>query len=461
VTRLAEVALIAGVVFAVLAFGGTNPAYFALVQIILLGAAALAMRMPKSEVAGMAPAAFAIPAALAGIALLQICPLPEKFLFVRHTADAMNDVAVARKSLSFAPYSTRTSFLILITCFAAFFLAQIVGENRERKRRFINSLLVLGTAEALYGLVQYLSGWQYIFAYAKIYDLEEATGTYINRNHYAGFLEMILPFSVALLFYEYEKSRGAGSGTSFTVPVNLKSILIRQSLQRLLLFLAVAVVLFAALCFSRSRMGIAAAVASLSVMFGLAGLSRSRGKKGLVLAGAFAALSLGLAVWIGPGPIVERFENVGQEFTMREQSRFAIWQDSRALVREHPLLGTGLGTFPIVYTQVQTTFLGQFVNHAHNDYLELAVDLGVPTALLLYGSICMVFARAARGFFHAHGKFERYVALGCAGSIVAILLHSLTDFNLYIPANAILFSTILGLAMTVPRPNSAPWSAAP
>jgi putative inorganic carbon (HCO3(-)) transporter len=438
-SRFAEVALVLGIALAVLAFGGTEPVSFALVQIVFLATAALLVaKMPQGLVGFQSTRGFVIPTVLAAVALTQLIPLP------------------AHLHLSIEPYATRTHLLILLSCFIVFYLAQIVSENRKRKQRLIVSLLALGTVEAFYGLVQYLSGWQHIFYFAKKYDLEEATGTYINRNHFAGMLEMILPFSVALLFYEYEKFRGRGSSAH----ANIKDVLTRQSLQRLLLCLFVAVVLFAALFFSRSRMGIAAACASLILIFGLAGISRLHGRMALVLSAAFVALSIGLAIWIGPGPIVERFAGVGEELTAHDQSRLAIWRDALPLVRQHALLGTGLGTFPIAYTTVQTTFLSQFVNHAHNDYLESAIDLGLPAALLLFASIFWILARAVRGFFHAHGNFERSVALGCAGSIIAILLHSMTDFNLYIPANAILFSTILGLAMAVPRVNSMAGSEA-
>jgi O-antigen ligase len=430
VARFAEVALIFGVALAVLAFGGTEPVSFALVQIIFLATAALLVaKMPQSLAGSLSAWGFVVPAVLAAVVLTQLIPLP------------------AHLPLSMEPYATRTHFLILLTCFIVFYLAQIVSENRKRKERLIVSLLALGTVEAFYGLVQYLSGWQHIFFFVKKYDLEEATGTYINRNHFAGMLEMILPFSVALLFYEYEKFRGRGS----SAPANIKNVLTRQSLQRLLLCLFVAVVLFAALFFSRSRMGIAAACASLILIFGLAGISRFHGKMGLALSAAFVALSIGLAFWIGPGPIVERFADVGQELTAHDQSRLAIWRDALPLVRQNAVLGTGLGTFPIAYTAVQTTFLSQFVNHAHNDYLELASDLGLPAALVLFGGIFWILARAVRTFLRARGSFERSVALGCAGSIAAILLHSMADFNLYIPANALLFALVLGIAASTQR----------
>jgi O-antigen ligase len=100
------------------------------------------------------------------------------------------------------------------------------------------------------------------------------------------------------------------------------------------------------------------------------------------------------------------------------------------------------------------------VNHAHNDYLELASDLGIPAAALFFGSTGALLVRVARKAASSEVSFERAMALGCLGSIAAILLHSLTDFNLYIPANALVFSLILGLAASIPAVNWAVLSRA-
>jgi len=449
--RWIERALILGVAFAVLAFGGTEAPTFAWVQILLFGVAALVIVKNPEMLANFgSPRSTVVPAMLTGVVLLQLSPLPSGL--VHRLTGRENSIPWANLHLSIEPFSTRTHGLILLTCLVAFYFAQIIRGERDRTRRLIASLLVLGTFEAFYGLIQYLSGWQKIFFYTKKFDLEEATGTYINRNHYAGFLEMIIPFSLALVFYEYGRLQRSGASPAESV----KKFLARQHLPRLLLCLSIAVVLFAALLCSRSRMGIIAVSASGLLIFALTGMSRFQAKAWAFLPAAFAALSIGFAIWIGPGPIVGRFADVGQEFSAGNQSRLSIWRDARTLVRQEPVFGTGLGTFPIAYTAVQTSFPGQFVNHAHNDYLELASDLGLPAALLLFASILLILAHTVRTFFQARGLFERSVALGCTGSIVAILLHSLSDFNLYIPANAVLFSTILGLGMAVgPRTSEA------
>jgi putative inorganic carbon (hco3(-)) transporter len=444
---LVQVSLTLGLALAVLAFGGTGTISSAIVQLLFFGMAAYFVARAPDTAFRPSAKLIIVPTVLAGVVLLQLCPFPQSWL--HRFAERETSVPAMRVGfLSFDPYVTRTHFLILLACFVAFYFAQIVTQDRRNKQLFVASLVALGTFEAFYGLVQYLTGWQQIFTYVKKFDLEEATGTYINRNHYAGFLEMILPFSLALVFYEYAKLRGnPGASASF------RKLVVKPGLQRLFLSLCIAIILCAALAFSRSRMGILAAASSVLVMFALIAISRFHGGMSSLLAATFIILSIALAAWIGPGPVVSRFQNVNDEYSFSGQSRVSIWRDALPLIRQHPWIGTGLGTFPEAYTSGQTAFPGQFVNHAHNDYLEFAADLGVPATLILFASILLVLARSVRAFLFGEGDFDRVVALGCVGGICAILLHSFADFNLYIPANALLFSVILGLGVTVRAPH--------
>jgi O-antigen ligase len=447
-SRVVEISLIFGIVLAVLAFGGTESASFALVEVLLLTVCALLVANHRRvELAGL-PQTALVPAAVVSVILVQLCPLPTRLLEWFAGRDSPGTGATAGH-LSIETYATRTHLLIVLACSAAFYLAQVISRDRWQMRRLIYSLIALGCFEGFYGLFQYLTGWQQIFTYVKKYDLAEATGTYINRNHYAGLLEMILPLSLALTFYEYANvSRNHQQQRAL---MSRRKVITRASFQRLILRFSTAVVIFAALVFSRSRMGIIAACLSLLAMFCLVLLSRFRIRMLLTLSAAFLMTSFCLALWIGPGPITERFQGVQQEYSLGDQSRLSIWRDDLKLIRQHPWLGSGLGTFPIAFTGVQTTFLGQFVNHAHNDYLELATDLGIPAALMLFATIFVIFLRAARTFVFGEGNFGRFVALGCMGSIAAMLLHAMADFNLYIPANALVFSAILGLGVSACR----------
>jgi O-antigen ligase len=327
----------------------------------------------------------------------------------------------------------------------------VLCQNRTAKKRLVFALVSLGVFEAGYGLIQYLTGWQQIFTFMKKYYLEDATGTYINRNHFAGFLEMILPFAVVLALRWAELLFDSVSGGALT----LRKIVSRTELVSLVFWLFLAILLFAALVLSRSRMGIVSSLVSLVAILALTGTSSSRVGTRAAVAALFFVGVLGLIVWIGSDPVMTRFETLGQEYNLGGQNRISIWRDTLGLIRRHPLLGTGLGSFSMVYPLVQTAFLTLLVEHAHCDYLEVASELGLPGALLVFGSIFWVFAQTVRQYRKAEEHFDKAVSLGSIGSIAAILVHSLADFNLYIPANALVFTIVLAMARSSAYPRTA------
>lgn len=444
VLPIVELGLSIAVCFAVLAFGGTA-GFFLISQLMVLGTAAFVLAagspFPRSSIRGPCVAALL----LVGLVLLQVLPLPSSLALL--FGEQRNDLPGEYFTLSIAPYQTVSHLLLLITYVTAFFLALVIARDSNSRKRIVLFLICLGTFEALYGLGQYLAGWQHIFTYAKKYYLEDATGTYINRNHFAGFLEMVLPLTLALALPEVRRlarvdarhSRRAGS--IFSSP----------ELTRVVLWLFLASLIFTALLFSHSRMGIISGAASSIAVLALARSShlsaRIRALIGALLLFAVAAL----VVWIGSGSVITRFERVGQEYGQTGQNRLSIWRDTLKLIRRHPVAGSGLGTFAVAYPSVQTAFLNLVVDHAHCDYLEVATELGLPGGMLLFGSIFWVLAQAVRRSPKIEDRSESAICLGCTGGMIAILLHSFTDFNLYIPANALVFSILVALAWSSAR----------
>jgi O-antigen ligase len=447
--RLLEVGLVGAVGLSVLAFGGTAPSFFAVTQVIVLGLTAVFLLSGQFSRAASIHFPVASPLLLVALVLLQVCPFPVSLvpLFGRAHDDLP---AGTHFTLSMAQYQTVSHLLLLVTYLTAFFLTLVLCQDRNAKKRLVFALVSLGVFEALYGLIQYLTGWQQIFTYVKKYYLEDATGTYINRNHFAGFLEMILPFAVVLAL----RSAGFLFENTLGGTATLRKIVSRTELLSLVFWLFLAILLFAALVLSRSRMGIISALVSLVAILVLAGTSSSRARTRAVVATVFFFGVLGLLVWIGSDPVMSRFETLGQEYSLSGQNRISIWRDTLGLIRHHPLLGTGLGSFSVAYPSVQTTFLTLLVEHAHCDYLEVATELGLPGAILVFGSIFWVIARAARQYRKAEERFDKAVSLGCIGSIAAILVHSLADFNLYIPANALVFTIILAMAWSGIHPRT-------
>jgi len=449
--RLLEVGLIVAVCVAVLAFGGTGPSFFAVTQVIILGLGVLFVVSGQFSRVASFHIPLASPLFLLALVLLQVCPLPISLapLLGRSWDDLPGG---SHFTVSMAPHQTMSHLFLLVTYLTVFFLTLVLCRDHKRKKRLVFALVALAVFEALYGLIQYLTGWQQIFTYVKKYYLEEATGTYINRNHFAGFLEMILPFAVVLaLRWAALLSKNTPSGTA-----TLRKIASRTELLSLVLLLFLATLLFVALVLSRSRMGIISILVSLVAILALAGTASMPARTRVAVATLFFLGVLGLIVWIGIDPVMSRFETLGREYNFSGQNRISIWRDTLGLIRHHPLLGTGLGSFSVVYPSVQTVFLTLLVEHAHCDYLEVATDLGLPGAILAFGTIFWVLAQTARRYRKTEESFDKGVSLGCIGSIVAILVHSLADFNLYIPANALVFTLIVALAWSNAHPEEMP-----
>lgn len=141
-----------------------------------------------------------------------------------------------------------------------------------------------------------------------------------------------------------------------------------------------------------------------------------------------------------------RFLHIPQEV---DNGRPAIYAATLALWRDFPLLGVGLGNFQEVFPRYQPPAAGQdFYDYTHNDYLQLLAETGLIGFLLLVGCIAGVLRRAAH-FWSEVTSEQRLWLAGILTGIVAMLLHSLVDFNLHIPANALLFVTLLALSVVV------------
>lgn len=449
--RLIETGLLAAVTLAVLAFGGTAPQFFAITEGIILVLGTLYLLAGRGSSATSVRFPIMIPFLLIALVVLQIVPLPVSLAHL-FGVSAIDPPARSSFTISAAPYQTVSQLLALVTYLTAFYFVLTICADHKAEKRFVLFLLGIGGFEAFYGLVQYLTGWQQIFFYAKKFYLEDATGTYINRNHFAGLLEMILPFAVVfalqhiwILRHRVEKE-----------DVPARRLLSSTEFPFLLFWVFIAAAIFAAIVCSHSRMGILSALGSLIVVLTLAGTSKLSARARVAVGIVFLLGMVGMAVWIGSDPAIRRFETLNDQYARPGQDRLSIWRDTLHLIQRHPVLGSGFGSFAIVYPSVQTAFLNNVVDHAHCDYLEVVTELGLPGGILVFGAIFWVLGLTFQRSKKGGGDYDTAISIACFGSIVAILLHSLADFNLYIPANALVFVMILALAWSSARQAANP-----
>jgi len=315
-------------------------------------------------------------------------------------------------------------------------------------------LIVLGSLEAAYGMVQYLTGYQKIFGFTKQFYTDEATGTYINHNHFAGFLELVIPFAAMMVFFHLQSLSAHG------VPERRRLRGGRYSLSLhspILFYVFIMILLLIAVVFSRSRMGIFSVLASLILMAFLGRLGGGR-RAWMVITLLVIACSMTYAVWIGLDPVISRFETLKPSALEDPYGRAAIWKQASGIIRDYPTVGTGLGTFVVAFRRYQTTSLDFLVDHAHNDYLEVTTDTGTLGAGLLFIPIIVLLFKMILAYVKARNPYRRSVLLACIGGSAALLIHSVADFNLEIPANALLFAVILGIGSKATYSTSASWN---
>jgi len=446
--------LLLAIVFtgSVLAFGGVITTAYVLMEAGVVAAAVLCFWRGWPRIPRLAVLVLAV---VVGVPLLQLVPLPagltalvspNRGLFAAQLLSPFSPPP-AYLALSLNPHATQVAVCKLIAYALAFLIAQRLAAH-GRGSILLRTLVIVGLFEACYGLVQYLAGWQYIFTFRKVFYTDDATGTYINRNHFAGLLEMVLPFVLAGALFRRRQRAELG------VKRKLLAAISSESSFRLLSQAMFFAVLCLALVFSRSRMGIAAGVSGLLLVGGLH-ILRRRTRSAVALLLVLLLIPACYAFWVGLEAVTSRFEMLGHAGAM-EQDRLPIWRDSLRTIGDFKWTGTGLGTYNWTALHYQTALLSNRYEHAHSDYLEFATEIGVPAALLLFGGLWVLIVRAGRTAVVAGHRENCVLAAGCAGALFAVLLHAITDFNLQIPANALLFCWVAGTAAGVTRRSELP-----
>ncbi|MGH9468985.1 MAG: O-antigen ligase family protein, partial [Terriglobia bacterium] len=296
-----------------------------------------------------------------------------------------------------------------------------------------------------YGIVQYLTGWQKIFTFNKIFYRETATGTFINHNHFAGFLELTFPFVFGAVYYSFQiwqdmRRRG---------PARVDAATVSSAGVQTLFFAFLLVVSIVAILFSRSRAGIVAAFFTV-VFLGLLAQIKTKRKAWMLGFAAFVLVAIGYGLWIGVNPVVSRFEAFrGGVHYLQGEGRLSFWQSTLGMIHDYPVAGTGLGTFRFAFPHYQTYFLNNTVTHAHSDFLEFTSDTGLLGAALLFLPIIALLVLMIRSFLTDARRYRPSVTLGCIGATMALLIHSVADFNLHIPANALVFAVVLGVGYKI------------
>jgi O-antigen ligase len=348
-------------------------------------------------------------------------------------------------TLSLDPFATKFAVINLLLYLIFFAAALNFIVTQKRFRRVVMTIIIFGAVMAVFAIFQKLLNPDNIYGTRQ--TVQASTfGPFVNGHHFAALMEMTLGLSLGLLYGK-------------TVKKELRVI-----------FLVAAVLMGIAIIMTGSRGGLLSffGVLALVTIFAFlrkrnkapaGGAAENSGRQGklLLLGGglAFALLIAGGGLLLGGDTALFRglgIENVGADVS---NGRLHFWYVALQIFQDNFLLGTGLDSFGVAFTKYDT-WNGAFrIEQAHNDYLQILADAGIPGLACVLGFIYLLFKRGVRKVTISKDRFRCSAATGALAGCFGILIHSFFDFPLRTPANAFVFLTLAALAMvSVPQSES-------
>ncbi|HEY8203130.1 MAG TPA: O-antigen ligase family protein [Pyrinomonadaceae bacterium] len=344
------------------------------------------------------------------------------------------------RSLSLDPYATRLVIVQIAALLIYFAVTTMFVDTPRRLKALVRTITIFGFLLAAFGLTQsFTSDGTRVYWFRQLTQ-STAFGPFINRHHYAGYMELALAIPLGLL--------ASGALESYKRP----------------LYAFAAVVMAMSLVATNSRGGIIALGAEIFFVLAIAGFSWRRKKdqpraqriRSTLLRGGAAMgimlVLLGGALLLSGPEVFTRFLGtpIAEDPTT---GRAHFWSVTLDVIKAHPLLGSGLGSFGVIYTRYDTRNGLYRLEQAHNDYLQTLSDAGIIGAILGLAFVVILFRR---GFQRreTHDEFRRGVTTGALAGCFAVLVHSFFDFTLHTTANALLFVILCAIVTQDTRINT-------
>ena len=372
---------------------------------------------------------------LIAIGVAQLIPVPDAWtrIIANPTANARMAVSAALPDLvqgpnptSIEPPATLDALLRLVSYGLIALCASLAVRTRAQFRTMALVVALSGACQALYGSTEYLSGRQHIFWYAKRAFADEASGTFINRNHFAGYLilALALAYAVALDRNRHRRRRldWRSHLVALTEPDGLVSLAGWFS----------AAVAWVGVVLSYSRGGMAVALIVTAIVF-MTAVNRDRRVRFVVVV---LILPITWLLW-------QEVRAPGERFLLNERQiatvggRAVVWQSSLRMVPDYPILGTGYGTYEDAFALYRPSEVRLRWDHAHNDWLQVLVEGGA-IAVAAVGVLLIQLIRLMIG------RKRSILDVCVLAGIVGTALHATVDFGLRIPAIAATVAAIVG-----------------
>lgn len=380
--------------------------------------------------------------------LVQLIPLPADFVrfFSPSTYNAYAPVISVSGGewipLTINQKGTLQEFF-RVACYGIFYILtiQLLSIDGYLKKTVF---VVIGLAAciALLAIIQQVDSPDKIYWFRTVPQNASPFGPWINPNQFAGFMEMMSPLALGLfLFYRPR------------VPLDLT---LREKLvnfftmpgSNLYLFLGSAAVLMALSVFiSLCRGGILTITASVFVFMLLYNMKKPKYGRAAILVITGSVI---IAVsWFGWDTIISEFNHGFSPSGELSDGRFFLWADSLRIIQSFFLFGTGFGTFIDIFPSFRSFPGYSIFDHAHNDYLELLTDGGIIGFTLAAWFVLAVLRHGWKMIRVRNDQYAVLLGIGAITGIIAMLMHSVTDFNMHNGADGLYFFFLCGLLVVV------------
>jgi len=326
-------------------------------------------------------------------------------------------------------YTSIWSLGLLVTYAAVFYLTIHSVSTRSQLRRILQIIVFTACFLSVFGLIKKAGAnpfpwWDYDIGLKR--ELAMSSSTFGNPNHYAGYLAMALPVCLAMFLIGLKKSRTILTGV-------------------ITLLISVAIV------FTLARGGWISSffgVVFMGVTFFFSSKSNPLSRKGLLIV-AGGLFLIGVVFLFSTSAVEEAVTLKKAPEDANLQQRILVWRHTIQMISDYPLLGSGPGTYATIFTQYQPPGIGGRYYMAHNDYLHFISETGLAVLVIIGWLTIVVYRFGFKKLAHP-SRLVRGSTLGALAGISAILLYSVSDFNLHIPANAVLFSVLAAIAVSQP-----------
>jgi len=414
--KLIAIGLLMALVFTTLAHGAVEPWSIAVFELILIALVALwGIKATVDRRLQMA-----IPAGAAPLAVMLLFGIAQSVAFTGTAGD--------RVALSMDVESTRHVVTVALFLTIAFIIASNFLVSRERFFLVANVLTVFGAALAVFAMLPYVSWSGRVFWFRT----DMIAGPFVNRDHFAGYMTMLTPIPLAFM--------------------------LKFAPQGWLAYGFAAALMGTAAVVSGSRSGL---IALMVVMIWMALVNRRRSSERKADRsparrfhswnfGPITVIVIAIAAgvfWIGATPVIQHFAEAFELLLHTgtpDEGRAAIWRGAINIIRDHPVLGAGLGAFNTIHPTYGARMGFLDVIHAHNDYLQMIAEGGLIAGIIMVWFLVTVLIVIHRGL-RSRDPLLSGASLACGAGILAIVVQSFSQNDLQIPAIAMMFLVLVGV----------------